>query len=41
VILAAQALTVPAPHAEIIVATSNVSHLARFVAADLWTNITP
>ncbi len=41
VILAAQALTLAVPAADIIVATSNVSHLSRFVTADLWTNITP
>ena len=39
VILAARALTMNAPAAEIIVATSNVAHLARFVSADLWSNI--
>jgi len=41
VILAAQALTLPAPRTEIIVATINVSHLSRFLPADLWSNITP
>lgn len=41
VILAAQALTMAVPAADIVVATSNVSHLSRFVSADLWTNITP
>ncbi len=41
VILCAQALTLPEPPAAIIVATANVSHIARFVSADLWTNITP
>lgn len=39
VIVTAQALLVGLPPAEIIVATSNVSHLARFVTADLWTQI--
>ena len=41
VILSAQALTLAVPSADIIVATTNVSHISRFVAADLWTNITP
>ena len=41
VILAAQALTLPVPSGDIIVATANVSHISRFVTADLWTNITP
>jgi predicted nucleic acid-binding protein len=39
VILAAQALTLSAP--QVIVATSNVRHLSRFVPAGLWQNITP
>ncbi len=38
-ILAAQALTLGAP--AVVVATSNVGHLARFVAAELWQNIHP
>lgn len=41
VILAAQALTLGVPAGDLIVATSNVAHLARFVPADLWSNITP
>lgn len=39
VILAAQALTIGVPPSDLIVATSNVSHIARFVPADLWNNI--
>jgi predicted nucleic acid-binding protein len=38
-ILAAQALTIGDPH--VIVATTNVGHLSRFVPADLWHNISP
>ena len=38
VILAAQAVLLGAPR--LIVATTNVGHLSRFVAADLWQNIT-
>jgi predicted nucleic acid-binding protein len=38
-ILAAQALTLGEP--DIIIATTNVGHLSRFVPADLWTNIPP
>jgi predicted nucleic acid-binding protein len=38
-ILAAQAVTLGEPN--VLVATTNVGHLARFVAADLWSNITP
>lgn len=41
VILAAQALTLSVPQGDIIIATSNVSHLSRFVSADTWMNITP
>lgn len=41
VILCAQTLTLPVPAAAVIIATSNVSHIARFVSADLWTNIAP
>lgn len=38
-ILAAQALTVGDP--DVIVATTNVGHLSRFVPAELWHNISP
>jgi predicted nucleic acid-binding protein len=41
VILAAQALTLAAPPSDIIVATANVAHLSRFIAANLWTNLHP
>jgi hypothetical protein len=39
VILAAQ--VVNSGERDVIVATSNPSHIARFVPADLWQNITP
>ncbi len=38
-ILAAQALTLGTP--DVVVATTNIGHLARFVAAELWQNILP
>jgi predicted nucleic acid-binding protein len=38
-ILTAQALTLGAPN--VIIATTNVGHLSRFVPADLWQNIAP
>lgn len=41
VILAAQALTLGVPSSDLIVATSNVGHLAQFVPAALWTDISP
>jgi hypothetical protein len=41
VILAAQVLDMNLNRNEYVVATSNVRHLARFVPADLWTNIKP
>ncbi len=41
VILAAQALTIGVPTSDLIIATSNVGHLSRFVSADLWINIKP
>ena len=41
VILAAQALTLNAPASSVVIATENVGHLSRFVAADLWSNIKP
>ena len=41
VLLAAQALTLDLPIPDCIIATTNVGHLAQFVAADLWTHITP
>jgi hypothetical protein len=39
VILAAQCLTLSAPG--VLVATTNIGHLSRFVPADLWQNISP
>lgn len=36
-ILAAQAVTLNQPN--VIIATTNVRHLSRFVTAELWTNI--
>ena len=39
VILAAQALSLGLSSSDYIVATTNVSHLSRFVSADEWTNI--
>jgi predicted nucleic acid-binding protein len=39
VILAAQALTLGT--AAVVVATTNVGHLSRFVPAELWQNIAP
>jgi predicted nucleic acid-binding protein len=41
VILAAQALSLGAPVGDLVVATTNVAHLSRFVPAELWTNIRP
>jgi len=41
VVLAAQALSLGLPPADIVVATANVGHVSRFIAADLWSNIPP
>ena len=41
VILAAQALTLGVSRSELVIATSNVSHLSRFVSAKEWHNIKP
>ena len=41
VLLAAQALTLEVPEADRVIATTNVGHLAQFVAAELWTQLTP
>jgi len=41
VLIAAQALTLNIPSTDLVIATSNVGHLSRFVTADLWTNISP
>ena len=39
VILAAQAATLGTP--DIVIATTNIGHLSRFVPAELWQNIVP
>lgn len=39
VILAAQAVTLGLPESEVVVATTNVGHIARFTPAELWQNI--
>ena len=41
VLLAAQALTLDVAEADRVIATTNVGHLAQFVAAELWMQITP
>ncbi|MBV9849322.1 MAG: nuclease [Armatimonadetes bacterium] len=41
VLIAAQALDLGLPASDLIIATTNVGHLSRFVTADLWTNIPP
>jgi predicted nucleic acid-binding protein len=41
VILAAQALTLGVPPSDIVIATTNVGHLAQFVAANTWSGIVP
>ena len=38
-ILVAQALALGIPAAELVIATTNVRHLGRFLPADLWANI--
>jgi predicted nucleic acid-binding protein len=38
-ILAAQAVTLGSP--AVVIATTNLGHLSRFVPAELWQNITP
>ncbi len=38
-ILVAQAVTLAVP--DLVIATTNVGHLAKFVLAELWQNITP
>ena len=40
-ILVGQALTLGISVADLIIATTNVRHLIRFVPADLWQNINP
>jgi hypothetical protein len=39
--LAAQAVMLGIPTNNLIIATTNVSHLTQFVPADFWSNITP
>ncbi|MCC6442323.1 MAG: nuclease [Armatimonadetes bacterium] len=41
VLIASQALTMDIPSSDIIIATTNIGHLARFVVAELWTRILP
>jgi hypothetical protein len=41
VILAAQALDLGLNGAGVVIATTNVGHLSRFVPAELWANIQP
>jgi hypothetical protein len=41
VILAAQAQVATLPEEDLVIATTNVGHLERFVKADSWRNITP
>lgn len=38
-VLIAQAMTLAIP--DVVIATTNVGHLSRFIAAELWQNITP
>jgi predicted nucleic acid-binding protein len=41
VLIAAQAFDLGLLRSELVVATGNIGHLARFVNADLWWNISP
>ena len=41
VILAAQALSLGSSAPDLIVATTNPSHISRYVSSDLWANIHP
>jgi hypothetical protein len=38
-ILVAQAMTLAIP--DVVIVTTNVGHLSRFIVAELWQNITP
>jgi predicted nucleic acid-binding protein len=38
-ILVAQAVTLQVP--DVVIATTNVGHLSRFIAAEVWQNVTP
>jgi predicted nucleic acid-binding protein len=41
VLIAAQALDLGLPEPDLIIATTNVGHLSRFVPAAVWTDIAP
>jgi len=41
VIIAAQALTMGTPASSLVIATTNIGHLAQFVTAEAWANIVP
>jgi predicted nucleic acid-binding protein len=41
VLIAAQALSMGILSSDLMIATTNVGHLSRFVTADLWANISP
>jgi predicted nucleic acid-binding protein len=41
VILCSQTLSLGLPPTDVVIATSNIRHISRFVACDLWENIVP